>query len=90
MRRDTKRNTAKLLLAIFIVWLLFRPKWYSSKFGSIVTDSSPHRVWEFVSDLTNAKLLNPAMYGTYYQVLFSFFIIVFERIIYVKLILPQI
>jgi len=61
MRMRGKKNLIiKLVVSLVISYVLFRAKWQSASFGTSVSEN-PHQVWEFVSDLNNAKLLNPSM-----------------------------
>lgn len=49
-----------MAVAVIVLYVLFRAKYYSAHFDTLVSEN-PHQVWEFVSDLNNAKLLNPSM-----------------------------
>lgn len=60
MRQRTRKYLLKLVVSLAVAYLLFRAKWYSASFTTSVSEN-PHQVWEFVSDLSNAKLLNPSM-----------------------------
>ncbi|EFX80595.1 hypothetical protein DAPPUDRAFT_303988 [Daphnia pulex] len=65
MRMRGKKNLIiKLVVSLVISYVLFRAKWQSASFGTSVSEN-PHQVWEFVSDLNNAKLLNPSIYDFY-------------------------
>ena len=55
-----KKNLAKLVILLVVSYVLFRAKWNSASFSTLVAEN-PHKVWEFVSDLNNAKELNPSM-----------------------------
>jgi len=59
--RNNRKNNVKILLGAVVLYLLFRTKWYSTSFRTSVSEN-PHQVWEFVSDLSNARLLNPSIY----------------------------
>jgi len=61
MMRNNRKNNVKILLGAVVLYLLFRTKWYSTSFRTSVSEN-PHQVWEFVSDLSNARLLNPSIY----------------------------
>lgn len=60
MRKHVKKNIVKVTISILIGYLLLRASWNSASFNTFVSEK-PHEVWEFVSDLSNAKLLNPSM-----------------------------
>ena len=60
MRKHMKKNLAKLVILLVVSYVLFRAKWNSASFSTLVAEN-PHKVWEFVSDLNNAKELNPSM-----------------------------
>ncbi len=61
MRQHTKRRLIKLFVTAAFFYVFFRAKYYSAHFDTLVAEN-PHQVWEFVSDLSNAKKLNPSMY----------------------------
>ena len=60
MRQYKKKNLAKIFISLAVFYILFRAHWYEASFNTSVSEN-PHQVWEFVSDLNNAKLLNPSM-----------------------------
>lgn len=64
-----KTGLAELTFRSVVTWIssgfvLFRAQWNSASFSTSVSEN-PHQVWEFVSDLNNAKKLNPSIFDFY-------------------------
>jgi hypothetical protein len=59
--RWNKKRLAIVAIAIVALYIFFSSSYTTYQVDTVIKDSKPEEVWEYVADFSKMKLLNPLM-----------------------------